>query len=131
MPPVNHGNPANPANPLSDLLARVHDRFRTHDEGEVAGYVEHTGGVDTRDFGLAITTVDGHTYSHGEADRLFAIQSISKAFTYAVALTDAGFDAVDAVVDVEPSGEAFNEISLQEVRDYKKAAKAKAKAAKG
>lgn len=114
MPPVNHANPANPTNPLSDLLARVHDRFRTHDEGEVAGYVEHTGGVDTRDFGLAITTVDGHTYSHGEADRLFAIQSISKAFTYAVALTDAGFDAVDAVVDVEPSGEAFNEISLQE-----------------
>ncbi|WP_374928316.1 glutaminase [Kytococcus sedentarius] len=104
----------NPANPLSDLLARVHERFRTHDAGEPAGYVEPTGGVDTRDFGLAITTVDGHTYSHGEADRLFAIQSISKAFTYAVALTDAGFEAVDAVIDVEPSGEAFNEISLQE-----------------
>ena len=102
------------SNPLTDLLARVHERFAGHDEGELSGYVEPTGGVDTDDFGLSITTVDGHTYSHGQADRLFAIQSISKAFTYATALTDAGFEAVDAVIDVEPSGEAFNEISLQE-----------------
>ncbi|WP_462418761.1 glutaminase A [Kytococcus sp. Marseille-QA3725] len=103
-----------PTNPLNELLAEVHERFRDYDGGELAAYLTKVDGVDTDDFGLAVTTVDGHTYSHGEADRPFAIQSISKAFTYALALTDSGFEAVDSVIDVEPSGEAFNEISLQE-----------------
>ncbi|SNC65117.1 L-glutaminase [Kytococcus aerolatus] len=102
------------ANPLDDLLARVHARFRDHADGETAAFVKALGTVDETDFGIALTTVDGHTYTHGQATTEFAIQSISKAFTYAVALADSGFEAVDAVIDVEPSGEAFNEISLQE-----------------
>lgn len=103
-----------PHTPLTDLLVRVHDHFLPHTEGEVAAFAQAVGGVDADDFGLALTTVDGHTYSVGQDERSFAIQSISKAFTYAIALTDSGFEAVDAVIDVEPSGEAFNEISLQE-----------------
>jgi glutaminase len=43
----------------------------------------------------------------------FSIQSISKPFAYAAALIDRGADAVDATVGVEPSGEAFNELSLE------------------
>ncbi len=42
----------------------------------------------------------------------FTIQSISKPFTYALALDKVGVDAVDAKIGVEPSGEAFNEISV-------------------
>ena len=36
----------------------------------------------------------------------------SKPFTYALALADRGSEAVAAKIDVEPSGEPFNEISL-------------------
>ncbi|HET7415511.1 MAG TPA: glutaminase A, partial [Arthrobacter sp.] len=35
-------------------------------------------------------------------------------FTYGLALADRGMDAVDRKIDVEPSGDAFNEISLGE-----------------
>src|SRR5690606_27884207 len=42
----------------------------------------------------------------------FYIQSISKPFVYGIALTDQGTDAVDAKIDVEPSGGLYNEISL-------------------
>ena len=42
----------------------------------------------------------------------FTIQSISKPFTYALALDQLGEAAVDAHIGVEPSGEAFNEISV-------------------
>jgi glutaminase len=62
--------------------------------------------------GAAICTVDGHIYGAGDVDVEFAIQSISKAFTYALALSDRGMDFVDQRINVEPSGEAFNEISL-------------------
>ena len=43
----------------------------------------------------------------------FTIQSISKPFVYALALDDAGVDGVLARVGVEPSGEAYNAISLE------------------
>jgi glutaminase A len=48
----------------------------------------------------------------GDSRVRFTIQSMPKPFTYGLALQDRGFDAVDAKVGVEPSGEAFNSISL-------------------
>ena len=44
----------------------------------------------------------------------FTIQSISKPFVYALALADRGYDDVLAKVGVEPSGEPFNELSLED-----------------
>jgi glutaminase len=63
-------------------------------------------------FGIAVATTDGHVYEVGETRRPFTIQSISKPFTYGLALHDRGFEAVDAKVGVEPTGDAFNSISL-------------------
>ncbi|MFC0247114.1 glutaminase A [Citricoccus parietis] len=67
------------------------------------------------DFGICLATVDGRVYSVGVADQEFSIQSISKPFSYGLALADYGFDAVDEKVDVEPSGDPFNQISLAPV----------------
>ena len=80
--------------------------------GEVAAYIPELAAADPDRFALALATVDGHVYTVGEAEAHFSIQSISKPFTYALALADQGFDRVAQKVDVEPSGEAFNEISL-------------------
>lgn len=44
----------------------------------------------------------------------FTIESVSKPFAYAAALVDRGAAAVDATVGLNPSGEAFNELSLKE-----------------
>jgi glutaminase len=57
--------------------------------------------------------VSGSVYEAGESAVPFTIQSISKPFVYALALADAGVDDVLARVGVEPSGEAFNAISLE------------------
>ena len=62
-------------------------------------------------FGICLATVDGYLYEVGDTRRDFTIQSISKAFTYGLALADRGIEAVGERIDVEPSGEAFNEIS--------------------
>ena len=58
--------------------------------------------------------VDGELYASGDTDSLFTIQSISKPFVYALALADRGFERVLDKVGVEPSGEPFNEISLED-----------------
>ncbi len=68
---------------------------------------------DESPLSVAVVTVEGTRYSAGDTEVSFPIQSISKALTYALALSDHGLDAVHEKIDVEPSGDAFNEISLE------------------
>jgi glutaminase len=56
--------------------------------------------------------VDGTIYSTGDDETEFTMQSMSKPFAYALALQHLGISAVLEKVGVEPSGEAFNQISL-------------------
>lgn len=82
------------------------------DAGEVASYIPELELADPDRLGIAVATLDGEMYVAGDADVEFTIQSISKPFTYALAIADQGLDAVLERIDVEPSGDAFNEISL-------------------
>lgn|SRR5699024_81916 len=68
---------------------------------------------DSDTVGITLTTVEGYQYSAGAVDHQFAIQSIAKAFTYGLALEDLGPEVVAKSVNVEPSGDAFNKISLE------------------
>jgi len=97
-----------------EFLEEIHDHIKQNTTGEVASYIPELLQVDADNFGITIATVDGYVYQVGESQTPFSIQSISKAFTYGIALTDRGPDAVMSKVDVEPSGEAFNSISLEE-----------------
>lgn len=99
--------------PIADYLQEVLDDIRTDSTGAVAGYIPELAAADPEVLGLAVCTVDGRVYAAGDADTEFSIQSISKPFAYAAALTDRGFAAVRATVGVEPSGEAFDELSLE------------------
>src|SRR6195256_5036973 len=74
--------------------------------------IPELAGVEPTGFGLSLSLSDGYVYESGDATVEFTIQSISKPFTYALALDQIGQDAVDARIGVEPSGEAFNEISV-------------------
>jgi glutaminase len=94
-------------------LEQLHRRFATLDSGAVADYIPELGKADPAWFGIAIVTVDGHVYQAGDTRQPFSIQSISKPFTYGIALEDKGAEIVSAKIDVEPSGEAFNSISLE------------------
>ena len=62
--------------------------------------------------GIAVATVDGQVYEVGDSQIPFTIQSISKPLVYGLALEAAGLKRVLSKVGVEPSGEAFNSISL-------------------
>jgi glutaminase len=99
--------------PLQDALADLHARLSALDAGAVATYIPELGNADPDHFAICIATVDGHVYCVGDADVEFTIQSISKPFIYGLALDDTGPDAVLQKIGVEPSGEAFNAISLE------------------
>jgi glutaminase len=98
--------------PIDAYLARLHEAWLPEGSGAVADYIPPLALADPNHFGIAITTTEGHSYEVGDSRERFTIQSMSKPFTYGLALADRGFEAVDAKVGVEPSGEAFNSISL-------------------
>jgi glutaminase len=100
------------ATPVDTYLNRLHERWQADDSGAVADYIPPLALADPSWFGIAVATTEGHCYEVGETRRGFTIQSISKPFTYGLALADRGFEAVDAKVGVEPTGDAFNSISL-------------------
>lgn len=99
-------------NVVDDLITRVFNEVKNLDAGEVADYIPELAAVAPDSFGICIATIDGYVYEIGDSRLPFTIQSISKPLTYALALADHGTDAVAAKIDVEPSGEPFNEISL-------------------
>jgi glutaminase len=101
---------------VAQLVGQYLDRIRAEhagtDDGALASYIPELMRVDPNGFGVSLSSADGFIYESGDAAVEFTIQSISKPFTYALALDRIGQDAVDATIGVEPSGEAFNEISV-------------------
>ncbi|HEY2415412.1 MAG TPA: glutaminase A [Pirellulaceae bacterium] len=102
------------AAPLREVLRDLHARYAPVDEGKVADYIPELAKADRKWFGIAIATADGQVFEVGECKQLFTIQSISKPFVYGLALEDHGVDHVLSKVGVEPTGEAFNAIVLDE-----------------
>lgn len=100
---------------ITDLLEKLHEEFRRDRTGTPLQGVPSLDGIDEDAFGICIAMADGMVYEVGDTDVEFCIQSISKAFTYGLALSDHGKERVDDTIDMEPSGDAFNEISLHPV----------------
>ena len=99
--------------PMQDYLDALHDELKALTSGAVADYIPELSRADPAWFGMALCTVDGHVYQAGDSRQPFTVQSISKAIAYGLALEDCGVEAVRSRVGVEPSGEAFNSISLE------------------
>lgn len=98
--------------PFDSYLRELHAEISTLERGTLYSAGPGAPDVDPNNFGICLATVDGHVYHVGDTTAEFSMQSISKPFTYGLALADLGMDAVDRYVDVEPSGDPFNEVSL-------------------
>ncbi len=100
--------------PIREFLRELHERIGKNQEGKVADYIPELAKANPDWFGISIVTVDGDVYEVGDCQQNFTIQSISKPFVYGLALEDHGVDYVLSKVSVEPTGEAFNAIVLDE-----------------
>ena len=99
--------------PLSQRLAALHaDLLSVHD-GEVADYIPALAAVDPSRFALSLVTTEGHAYAAGDSAEPFTIQSVSKPFVYALALAHSGVEHVLHRVGTEPTGDAFNAVTLE------------------
>jgi glutaminase len=100
--------------PFRNTLQELHAKYRDVSDGKVADYIPELALANPAWFGISLVTVDGQVFDVGDHQQLFSIQSVSKPFVFGQALEDHGRETVLEKVGVEPTGEAFNAIVLDE-----------------
>jgi glutaminase len=103
---------ADPMDPIAYAVEAVYEEFLPDRGGALADYIPELAHVDPEPFGVAVLGANGHLHVAGDVDTPFTIQSVSKAFSYCLALEFLGAKEVRARVGVEPSGDAFNAIEF-------------------
>jgi len=98
---------------VQEYLEQLHSEFAGVTEGKVATYIPELAKANPDWFGICLVTANGTAYEVGDSRQPFTIQSISKPFVYGLALEDHGRQQVVAKVGLEPTGDAFNSISLE------------------
>jgi len=91
---------------LEEIQEEVQDLLG---QGKVADYIPALAKVDPKQFAMAITCMDGHVYSVGCDETLFSIQSISKVYSFTLALHFYSSELYKRV-GREPSGNPFNSL---------------------
>uniref|UniRef100_A0A915A2C3 glutaminase n=1 Tax=Parascaris univalens TaxID=6257 RepID=A0A915A2C3_PARUN len=94
------------------VVTEIFESCRKINDGKVADYIPQLARSNPSSWALSICTVDGQRRSWGNSSLSFTLQSVSKPFTYAIALEELGADEVHGYVGQEPSGRLFNEICL-------------------
>tara|TARA_R110000868_G_scaffold41955_1_gene142465 strand:- start:37 stop:951 length:915 start_codon:yes stop_codon:yes gene_type:complete len=98
---------------LNDIYQDVSSQ---QDKGKVASYIPELADVDINNFGIHLRTAEGHNYGVGDFNKPFSIQSISKVLALSKAIALVG-ETIWERIDVEPSGNPFNHLSLLEIEN--------------
>lgn len=106
-----------PGQHIDSLLAQAYEHAARHHEGAVADYIPILATADPEAFGLCIADVEGGLHELGDTRTPFSIQSISKAFVYALLCDTLGHERVLEVVGVNNTGLAFNSVVAIELND--------------
>lgn len=102
---------------VETLVQEAHRRNAAVATGTVADYIPALAAADPALFGVSVAEVDGEVHSAGDADHAFSIQSISKAFVYALVCEGLGHELALERVGVNNTGLAFNSVVAIELND--------------
>ncbi len=100
---------------VAGLMQDAYDRYVSVDDGAVADYIPALAGADPALFGLSIVSVTGASHSVGDAEHRFSVQSISKAFVFALVCDALGPQVVLDAVGVNNTGLPFNSVMALEL----------------
>ncbi len=107
------------ANKLQQAVDQAYTQFHSLNGGQNADYIPFLANVPGQLAAVAIVTCDGNIYRAGDSDYRFALESISKVCTLALALEDVGPQAVQDKVGADPTGLPFNSVIALELHGGK------------
>ena len=99
------------------LVQEAHRRYRSSSEGVVADYIPVLAQADPDWFAVCVAETNGSVHSAGDSEIEFSIQSISKAFVYALVCEEFGHDIVAERIGVNNTGLAFNSVIAIELNN--------------
>ena len=95
---------------VARLVEEAHQRYRGVDEGEVASYIPALGRAPRNLFGICVADIDGSWHAVGDAGHEFSIQSISKAFVFALVCQALGAQEARRKIGVNATGLPFDSV---------------------
>jgi glutaminase len=104
---------------IAEAVTAAHALHKSNRRGKNASYIPALAEVDPQLFGVCAATVDGQTFSSGDAECEFALESISKVFTAALAIEQVGPRQFHRKVGADPTGEAYNSVLALELHNDK------------
>jgi glutaminase len=94
----------------------AYERYREVPDGMVASYIPALAAVRPDLFGLSVVAANGNVHSAGDSLHPFTIQSISKAFVFALVLEAVGADEARRRLGVNSTGLPFNSVMAIELQ---------------
>ncbi|MFT5217393.1 MAG: glutaminase [Glaciecola sp.] len=102
---------------FQNVIEGIHKELKDEmNRGLVASYIPELSNIDGQNFGIHVKHMNGKSYATGQWNVPFSIQSISKALSLALALPIYK-ESIWERVDVEPSGNPFNHLTLLELEN--------------
>ncbi|MHA3801655.1 glutaminase A [Mycoplasma sp. VS30B] len=104
---------------ISTVLEESYKKYKDLKEGKNASYIPYLAKVPSELCGVTVVTVDGDVISFGDDSYGFAIESISKVCTLALAMEEHGATAVREKIGTSPTGLPFNSVMALELHKDK------------
>lgn len=96
---------------MQDVVRLAYEYAKPHlGKGALPEYIPQLKHASPYTLAVALTLPNGTSYTAGDAEQRFTMQSIAKLILLAQALQDSGFDEVFSRVGMEPTGDPFNSI---------------------
>ncbi len=104
---------------IQQVLKESYEKYKDITEGKNASYIPCLAKVDPKLTALTVVTVNGDIYSIGDDTYPFAIESISKVCTLALAMEQVGVEKVRTKIGDSPTGLPFNSVMALELHKDK------------
>ena len=119
MPPCAKEMPMPDSEKIQSVVDSAHAQYSKAPGGANADYIPFLANIPSDLAAVAVVTAQGQWASAGDAQYRFAIESISKVCTLALALEDMGRQAVQEKIGVSPTGLPFNSVMALELHGDK------------
>lgn len=95
---------------VKNAVDEAYEECRDLKGGENAHYIPYLANVDSNLFAITVTLPDGTSYSVGDSDFIFGVESISKVFTAILILKEYGAQKVMQAIGADATGLPFNSV---------------------